>query len=121
VGVGVYGKTRVFQNISYTKKESKVFQLTQCLGAWFFCCIILPTHPEVLTASLRLKNGGWKTILSLLGWLIFRGKLAVKLREGSESLPSIFFSNLESAMGVSFTDLYGRHLALLIFLGTTNK
>ena len=44
-----------------------------------------------LTASLPLKNGGWKTSLSLLGWLIFRGKLAVKLREGSESLASIFF------------------------------
>ena len=61
--MGVYGKTRVFQNILYTEKESKVFQLTQCSNVWFFCCIIYPPPPGSFNSS-PLKNGGWKTILS---------------------------------------------------------
>ena len=46
-------------------------------------------HPRSLTASLPLKNGGWKTILSYWVSVTFQGRIVVKLRGGGGKLFSI--------------------------------
>ena len=122
VFVCVWEKNEYFKTYNVWKRkvkssESKVFQLTHCSGAWFFCCIIFP--PGSLTAR------PWKMVVGkLLSYWDDNFSGATVCPSGgywTSSIDLIYFSATWKAPRVSFPDFCGGHLALVFFVGGYNE